>query len=339
MSDTGPHPPANSEGDDTGVPPIPPSGSFSDELGAHPGSRAGWEDVKPLNATPPHHPPISPPAEPRQDATPAATVVVRGRVCLSCGYDLTGLLSDAFCPECGAPVERSLRGNLLRYSSPDYVRTLRTGVLIAEIAALAAAGVTLMPIGGGLLQGVGVSPRATEMLSRGASIIVTILMLVGWWIFSTPDPAGIGDDRSTTPRKLLRVSLIIEMVLTVAKFGAAFLPGGATAFRIGPGTMTGVPVWAVIIAIGSSVLGLAAYLFRFFTSMFYLRSVAMRIPDPRIDASAARFMWLGPVLVVASPFTCFLTLVVAYVLYIVILEQTRAALQATLAEMEPLPEA
>jgi hypothetical protein len=47
--------------------------------------------------------------------------------CLRCGYNLRGLKIDGLCPECGAPIARSLHGNLLGYSAPEYVAKLQAG--------------------------------------------------------------------------------------------------------------------------------------------------------------------------------------------------------------------
>src|SRR5205085_342864 len=57
--------------------------------------------------------------------------------CTACGYDLSGLANSSGCPECGFPVARSRRGDLLWNSSPTRVRRLLTGALLAEGAAMA----------------------------------------------------------------------------------------------------------------------------------------------------------------------------------------------------------
>ncbi len=48
--------------------------------------------------------------------------------CLKCGYNLRTLPLAGRCPECGVPVERTMRGDLLRFSDPKWVAGLSGGV-------------------------------------------------------------------------------------------------------------------------------------------------------------------------------------------------------------------
>ncbi len=50
--------------------------------------------------------------------TPPDTAIriARDVSCLTCGYNLRSLLPDQTCPECGAAVAESLRGDQLRSS-------------------------------------------------------------------------------------------------------------------------------------------------------------------------------------------------------------------------------
>jgi len=59
-----------------------------------------------------------------------SNTVSHSQPCISCGYDLVGLQVLGQCPECATPVERSLRGDLLRFSSAEYRGKLLKGVTL-----------------------------------------------------------------------------------------------------------------------------------------------------------------------------------------------------------------
>lgn len=56
------------------------------------------------------------------------TMLESHRPCIRCSYDLHGLPLSGNCPECGVPVERSLRGDLLQFADETYRGTLLRGV-------------------------------------------------------------------------------------------------------------------------------------------------------------------------------------------------------------------
>src|SRR5512145_2761759 len=79
------------------------------------------------------------------------TVDANGRIdmdvqCVSCGYNLRGLLPEGRCPECGTAVGRSTRGDFLRFCDPTWVEKLASGMnwivanLIVAVVVGAAAG-------------------------------------------------------------------------------------------------------------------------------------------------------------------------------------------------------
>lgn len=54
--------------------------------------------------------------------------------CLGCAYDLRGLAPTGNCPECNAPIASSVSGNLLRLAPVEWLRDLRSGLLLLIIA-------------------------------------------------------------------------------------------------------------------------------------------------------------------------------------------------------------
>src|SRR5258708_15193103 len=65
-------------------------------------------------------------------STPIPESIGSDRPCLACGYNLRGLAPGGVCPECGVPIARSLRGNLLRYSSAAYLAMLHHGTFLVQ---------------------------------------------------------------------------------------------------------------------------------------------------------------------------------------------------------------
>jgi len=284
-------------------------------------------------------------------------IVIDSRPCLSCGYDLKGLASAGVCPECNSPVIRSLYGNLLRYASLDYLKTLKQGCLIVELSFAASI----------ILGGLGIAmaaassflvgfARAGEFLSAGAEALAAAISLVGWWIFTTPDPGLLGEDAGTNSRKVLRFALIGGALFALAKFSLTFAPGFSQAARdvafsgVGtsgttsgtPGNNTGfitfggtsavfgpgISVWPMILLGGVSIINLGFTITKFFASMYYLRGIVRRMPDPALEVHVRRFMWTGPLLVTVGLLLCGTGPIIAFVLNWVIIDKVRQRLNA-----------
>ncbi|HKQ49182.1 MAG TPA: hypothetical protein VJZ71_14015 [Phycisphaerae bacterium] len=143
-------------------------------------------------------------------ALPAIALDPAGRIavdvaCRKCGYNLRGLLPDGRCPECGTAVGRSLHGDLLRFSDPEWVQKLASGMnwIVAAI---------IIGLLGGLT--VGCVAAALGALVGGSKLFIYLPLfgyvtgavgLVGYWKVTTPDPAKLDDEKPITARKLIRI--------------------------------------------------------------------------------------------------------------------------------------
>jgi hypothetical protein len=195
------------------------------------------------------------------ESTPSAlaeaTVVLVDTPCRKCQYNLRSLSVEGRCPECGTPVGLSIKGDLLRYSVPSWLRTLRRGV-VCIIAG------TVVGVGAFVVVGMLRYRGWPESLVWMASWVITYL---GSWLLTMPDPGGLGEDQYGTSRKIIRFTLLFGVFSHLTSYAerfAAFLPNGYLVIQV-------INAAAMI----ASVVGQIAML-------NYLRKIALRIPDERM---------------------------------------------------------
>ncbi|MCC7291577.1 MAG: hypothetical protein IT449_05910 [Phycisphaerales bacterium] len=75
------------------------------------------------------------------EALPATDTVP----CRGCGYDLRASLASSACPECGSPVEMSMREESLAFADRRWLKSMRAGALLFSVAAAWAAGAAFLP--------------------------------------------------------------------------------------------------------------------------------------------------------------------------------------------------
>jgi hypothetical protein len=247
-------------------------------------------------------------------------------LCIQCGYNLRGLTSDRNCPECGTPVARSLRGNLLRHSSVDYLRKLHVGVflilaaIIAQILlGFAAAAIGIIAIGG---TGPGLNIAAFDLITTAIGVVISAASLVGWWMFSSPDPAFLGAEQGQTARQVIRGTVIALVAITLINLFLTPLatPGGTA------------PIDFVVAGLG--LLSLAATAVKFFAAMLYMRWLTPRIPDEKLFNRSKLYMWLLPLLGTVGLVLCGLGPLIALVLYWNHFEYTRRHIKQIRREVE-----
>lgn len=233
--------------------------------------------------------------------------------CIRCGYNLRGLSPEGACPECGAPIAQSLQGDLLEFSSPEYLSSLHRGVVVVLAAIIAQILLMFAAIGAG----VGGAGLGLQTLLQLAGTGVALALVVGWWWFSAPDPAMLGRDKGDTPRRIVRITLIASLVATLLQTAA----GISATSTVTPAGGTGM----VIMAAG--ILALIAGVVGYFAQVLYVRWLARRIPSQKIEKRASTLLWLGPVLYTFGLLLLGLGPLIALVLYWNMLEWVRKDLK------------
>ena len=189
--------------------------------------------------------------------------------CAHCGYNLQGLDPERSCPECGTPIERSLRSDFLSDADPAWVRKLADGANLIAIGIVIAIVV-------GLLSGA-VAAAWNEAVGGLLTIIPAVIHAIGTWWVTTPEPgttdlaldhARAGEAKG---RALARWGVIVSTVSnSVASLVAFADPAASTAF---------------------SLVGGIAGLVGFFALFVYARRLALRIPDEALAKQTRTVMW------------------------------------------------
>jgi len=201
---------------------------------------------------------------------------------------------DTGCPGCRAPVAFTTLGSPLAESEPIHVAGLIRGafLILASVVIVLVVMVAqvLLNAAGAFTPGAG---STLEIGLQGANFLGGIAGFIGWWKFSAPDPSVTGQNRGNGSRLLIRVTVLLQMTISLGGMtllltspGAVLPPPGAQAPPPSPG----------LLALGFANLFLSAVWF--FASMMYLRWLAPRVPNAKVYKRAQTMLWLGPVLVV-----------------------------------------
>lgn len=269
--------------------------------------------------------------DPRLDAN---GVLIASVLCNGCGYELQGLSERGVCPECSRPVLASLQGDDLRFASTEYLNTLHRGAQLIQVYLI----LMLVSIFGGFVFGIyGAAiggPTPPAWLALGglfASAIASVIGLIGWWMFSERDPSRRAGDRGESPRRIIRITVIISAVATAASLLASLLQYRGVFFpNAGAGQFS--MDLAALVMIVISVGGGLAWVVQYFASMLYVRWLAPRIPNERAARRAKLLLWLGPVLYIVLACVFFIGPLIALVLYYNLFSWIRIDLQRLLRE-------
>jgi hypothetical protein len=216
-------------------------------------------------------PPV-PPAPGSWLGSTAAGPITEDVACRKCGYNLRGLSPEGRCPECGTAVGFSLQGDLLRFCDPGWVDMLRRG------AGQFIWGIVIVFFGvlGAILLATAMNAPGVAVAGLIAAVAGYILMTVGWWLLTQPDPSGLGEDKYGTARKIIRFSLIVGIAQSVLAVVLTLAP-------LDDAIMTLLSLIVLLCEIVAAV--------GIFAQLYYLERLALRIPDNNLSSRAHFLMF------------------------------------------------
>lgn len=199
-------------------------------------------------------------------ARPIEAEIAEDTQCIRCGYNLRGLSKGGLCPECGIPIERSLRGDLLKYADPEWLEKLRFGVSLKlwniVLSILLAFGVSIL---------IGVAGWGQPLLMT-TTWIGAVLGLWATFLITAQEPRISLQEDTVTLRTTIRFC-------AVAGFLGTTLPSVIAPWAIAPliGAISGA----------TSLISFVAW----FGELLYLRRFATRLPDAKLAQTTGRLMW------------------------------------------------
>ncbi len=186
--------------------------------------------------------------------------------CQGCGYNLRTLHATSRCPECNAEaiqalVLRSEEGTFLRFCNPQWLGTLRLGVVLIlcghAVPLLAFLSVILIP----------------SVWGVGFLLIVVgdVLRLAGRFCLTSTEPCAIGADSGWSLPNVVRGASALGLMDTVL-WGS--IPLRSTSASI---------VYLLAVA--------ALFLVERIGTLAYLRRLAIRLHNPKLVSSAGILIW------------------------------------------------
>ncbi len=155
--------------------------------------------------------------------TRSGIVATMAAHCIICDYDLHGLDPAGNCPECGTPIERSLKGDLLRYADQSWLTRVHLGMRLITFAMWGVAAAIAIFIAGVVIEAIADMREYTALAAaieysflpiQGCWLLAICCLLAGLWLATTLEPREAS--RATMRPVLLRwTSLAVLPVLAV----------------------------------------------------------------------------------------------------------------------------
>jgi hypothetical protein len=221
--------------------------------------------------------------------TSAGSILEHDRPCTRCSYSLRGLPLAGACPECGTPVQDSLRGILLQFASAEYLAALGRGLSLVLNGILVM--VVAVVLGAVMIGASGRSINA-QLGSQAVQLIASGMIIFGYWRYTEPDPGFVGEETPGSARNVIRVTVCISAGAVVVRAACTWLGWPSS----GRPVLAGTREMAQVAFLTHTV----AWTVQYFAVMQYTRWIARRIPDPYLVKRTKAYAWLLPAMSVLS---------------------------------------
>jgi len=242
------------------------------------------------------------------------------QACFQCEYELVGLDPSGPCPECGFLIEGSIGRGQLSSADPIYLAKLHKGVFWVQTAIILMVLQFITMFFLGMIagtSGAGVGAANTiNLISPILSIAFSVMLLIGWWMLSTPNPDTSDRYSGDDARKLVRIMILVSAALAVIQLPFTFL------------SQNGQLNAALLIASGLGLLSFIVFAVRFFAEMFYIKWMAPLLRNKKVYNRARMMMWLGPVLCTVGLLLLGLGPLIALIMYWNMLDWVRKDIKA-----------
>lgn len=229
-------------------------------------------------------------------------------VCAACRYNLRGQPREGRCPECGAPVMEAFRFGQLTFCDGNWLRHVRSGLVIGFWAILGA--IVLTCIATSAILAMGFNPHSPQPLSPNQQVFVQVsgavvwipMMILGTIVIhrlTTPEPS-VTEPGPFVRRGAARAAILLTRILI-----GVFVVNMTVNFLWPPDdpTMIYSSQFGVIYSIASMIAWYGLSFAIFILLFVHLRTIARRDMSPGLGRLFTFVIWGSSVnllLIIAS---------------------------------------
>jgi hypothetical protein len=224
-------------------------------------------------------------AAPRELALDPEGRIAEDLPCRACGYNLRGQALAARCPECALAVSLSARSDLLRFSDPEWIGRLVKGMRLILIGLIVGVAIQIGAAVAGVAMATAGAAIWTSFLTAAMFVggAVAVIVVVGVWMLTTPEPTQLGTEPPASARRLARWCLTVQIATTVLQLSSSGNVGVAGPPAPAGGASTALAAATIVLVI-VVMIGYGA-------GFVYLRRLALRGPMPSLARHTRIVMW------------------------------------------------